>query len=160
GNKKVVNVANGVQAKDAVNVSQLNSASAAARTKVLSGTNVASVDFSTDSITGQDVYTVNADGTTASAGSSAVTVTQGAKDGATNMTDYAVDLSDASKASLVKADSAMQSVVTQIDGTDVKTLNSTDNSANFLTGDNIVLTAEGGGIKVATAPDVSFTTVT
>ncbi|MGO2506123.1 MAG: beta strand repeat-containing protein, partial [Psychrobacter alimentarius] len=160
GNKKVINVANGVQAKDAVNVSQLNSASAAARTKVLSGTNVASVDFSTDSITGQDIYTVNADGTTASAGSSAVTVTQGAKDAATNMTDYAVDLSDASKASLVKADSAMQSVVTQIDGTDVKTLSRTDNSANFLTGDNIVLTAEGGGIKVATAPDVSFTTVT
>lgn len=160
GNKKVVNVANGVQAKDAVNVSQLNSASAAARTKVLSGTNVASVDFSTDSITGQNIYTVNADGTSASAGSSAVTVTQGAKDGATNMTDYAVDLSDASKASLVKADSAMQSVVTQIDGNEVTTLNSTDNSANFLTGNNIVLTAEGGGIKVATAPDVSFTTVT
>ena len=160
GNKKVVNVANGVQAKDAVNVSQLTSASAAARTKVLSGTNVASVDFSTDSVTGQDVYTINADGTSASAGSSAVTVTQGAKDGATNLTDYAVDLSDASKASLVKADSAMQSVVTQIDGADVKTLNRTDNSANFLTGDNIVLTAEDGGIKVATAPDVSFTTVT
>ncbi|WP_406947604.1 hypothetical protein, partial [Psychrobacter alimentarius] len=57
GNKKVVNVANGVQAKDAVNVSQLTNASAAARTKVLSGTNVASVDFSTDSVTGQDVYT-------------------------------------------------------------------------------------------------------
>lgn len=160
GNKKVINVADGVQAKDAVNVSQLTSASAAARTKVLSGTNVASVDFSTDSVTGQDIYTVNADGTSASAGSSAVTVTQGAKDGATNMTDYAVDLSDASKASLVKADSAMQSVVTQIDGADVKTLNRTDNSANFLTGDNIVLTAEGGGIKVATAPDVSFTSVT
>ena len=160
GNKKVINVADGVQAKDAVNVSQLTSASAAARTKVLSGTNVASVDFSTDSVTGQDIYTVNADGTSASAGSSAVTVTQGAKDGAINMTDYAVDLSDASKASLVKADSAMQSVVTQIDGTDVKTLNNTDNSANFLTGDNIVLTAEGGGIKVATAPDVSFTSVT
>ena len=76
------------------------------------------------------------------------------------MTDYAVDLSDASKASLVKADSAMQSVVTQIDGAEVKTLNRTDNSANFLTGDNIVLTAENGGIKVATAPDVFFTTVT
>ncbi len=160
GNKRVVNVADGVQAKDAVNVSQLKSASAAARTKVVKGTNVASVDFSTDSITGQDVYTVNADGTTASAGSSAVTVTQGTKDAATNMTDYAVDLSDASKASLVKADSAMQSVVTQIDGAEVKTLNRTDNSANFLTGNNIVLTAEGGGIKVATAPDVSFTSVT
>ena len=160
GNKKVVNVADGVSAKDAVNVSQLTSSSAAARTKVLKGTNVASVDFSTDSVTGQDVYTVNANGVTASAGSSAVTVTAGDKDAATNMTDYAVDLSEDSKASLVKADSAMQSVVTQIDGTKVKTLDKADNTANFLTGDNIVLTAQDGGIKVSTAEDVSFTSVT
>ncbi len=160
GNKKVVNVADGVSAKDAVNVSQLTSASAAARTKVLKGTNVASVDFSTNSVTGQDIYTVNANGVTASAGSSAVTVTAGDKDAATNMTDYAVDLSEDSKASLVKADSAMQSVVTQIDGTKVKTLDKADNTANFLTGDNIVLTAQDGGIKVSTAEDVSFTSVT
>ncbi|WP_198333528.1 YadA-like family protein [Psychrobacter namhaensis] len=160
GNKRVVNVDNGIQAKDAVNVSQLNSASAAARTKVIKGTNVSSVDFSTDSITGQDVYTVNADGVTASAGSAAVTVTAGDKDEATNVTDYAVDLSESSKASLVKADSAMQTVITQIDGQNVKTLDKTDNTANFLTGDNIVLTAEDNGIKVSTKDKVAFTEVT
>ncbi|MCG3879009.1 YadA-like family protein, partial [Psychrobacter sp. Ps6] len=158
GNKKVINVDDGVQAKDAVNVSQLNSASAAAKTEVAAGTNVAGVVKSTGQ-NGQDVYTVNADGVTTSAGSSAVTVTAGAKD-ATNITDYAVDLSADSKASLVKADSAMQSVVTQIDGEDVKTLTKDNNTANFLSGKNIVLSSEDGGIKVSTAENVTFTSVT
>ncbi|MGM8939225.1 ESPR-type extended signal peptide-containing protein [Psychrobacter glaciei] len=159
GNKKVTNVKAGVLDKDAVNVGQLNSASAAAKTEVAAGTNVADVAKSTGQ-NGQDVYTVNADGVTASAGSTAVTVTAGDKDTATNMTDYAVDLSADSKASLVKADSAMQTVITQIDGNEVKTLDKTNNTANFLTGDNIVLSAEDGGIKVATAENVTFTSVT
>ncbi|WP_201551642.1 YadA-like family protein [Psychrobacter fjordensis] len=160
GGNRITNVADGSALGDAVNISQLNSSSAAARTKVVKGTNVSSVDFSTNGVTGQDVYTVNANGVTTSAGSSAVTVTAGDKDTATNTTDYAVDLSESSKASLVKADSAIQTVITQIDGAEVKTLNQTDNTANFLTGDNIVLTAENGGIKVATADEVVFTSVT
>ncbi|WP_352309961.1 YadA-like family protein [Psychrobacter sp. W2-37-MNA-CIBAN-0211] len=159
GNKKVTNVKAGVLDKDAVNVGQLNSSAAAAKTEVAAGTNVADVVKSTGQ-NGQDVYTVNADGVTASAGSSAVTVTAGDKDELTNMTDYAVDLSETSKASLVKADSAMQTVITQINGNEVKTLDKTDNTANFLTGDNIVLSAEDGGIKVATAENVTFTSVT
>ena len=159
GNKRVINVDDGIQAKDAVNVSQLNSSTAAARTEVVAGTNVAKVVKSTGG-NGQDVYTVNADGVTASAGSAAVIVTAGEKDEATNMTDYAVDLSESSKASLVKADSAMQTVITQIDGQNVKTLDKTDNTANFLTGDNIVLTAEDNGIKVSTKDKVAFTEVT
>ncbi|MDN3447087.1 YadA-like family protein [Psychrobacter sp. APC 3281] len=156
GNRRVVNVDNGEDPNDAVNVSQLSSASAAAKTEVAAGTNVADVVKSTGG-NGQDVYTVNADGVTASAGSDAVTVTAGKKDDTTNTTDYAVDLSADSKASLVKADSAMQTIYAQIDGVDVKTLNQTDNTANFLTGDNIVLSAEDGGIKIATAEDVTFT---
>lgn len=159
GNKKVTNVKAGVLDKDAVNVGQLNSSAAAAKTEVAAGTNVADVVKSTGQ-NGQDVYTVNADGVTASAGSSAVTVTAGDKDELTNMTDYAVDLSETSKASLVKADSAMQTVITQINGNEVKTLDKTDNTANFLTGNNIVLSAEDGGIKVATAENVTFTSVT
>ncbi|MGP4847955.1 hypothetical protein ACTXGQ_27925, partial [Marinobacter sp. 1Y8] len=155
-NKKIINVDNGEDPNDAVNVSQLNSASAAAKTEVAAGTNIAGVVKSTGG-NGQDVYTVNADGVTASAGSAAVTVTAGEKDDTTNTTDYAVDLSADSKASLVKADRAMQTIVAQIDGIDVKTLNQTDNTANFLTGDNIVLNAEDGGIKIATKEDVTFT---
>ncbi|MFL9481114.1 hypothetical protein ACKEN4_17980, partial [Acinetobacter baumannii] len=83
-------------------------------------------------------------GTTASAGSSAVTVVAGKAD-ANNVTDYAVDLSQATKDSLVKADSALQSVVTQIDGVDVKTINKDNNTANFVTGDNMALTANADG---------------
>lgn len=145
---------------NAANIGDVQMAAAGARTKVVKGTNVASVDFSTDSDTGQDIYTVNANGSTASAGSSAVTVKASDKNLDTNITDYQVDLSEGSKASLVKADSAMQTVVTQINGADVKTLNKDNNTANFITGDNIVLTADNGGIKVSTAADLVSTSLT
>ena len=157
GNKKIINVDDGVLAKDAVNVSQLTSASATAKTEVVAGTNVAGVVKSTGG-NGQDIYTINANGSKTSVGSPALEVSSNTD--TNNLTDYTIDLSETSKASLVKADSAMQSVITQIDGTEVKTLNKMNNTANFLTGDNIVLTAEEGGIKVATADDVSFTSVT
>uniref|UniRef100_UPI000487B068 YadA-like family protein n=1 Tax=Halomonas halocynthiae TaxID=176290 RepID=UPI000487B068 len=59
------------------------------------------------------------------------------------------------------ADSALQEVVTQVDGTDVKTLTKGDNKANFVSGKNIELSDDGkGGINVATADDVEFTNTT
>ncbi|MFL9491523.1 YadA-like family protein, partial [Acinetobacter baumannii] len=129
-----------------------------AKTEVAAGTNVASVDKTTGT-NGQDIYTVNAKGTTASAGSAAVTVAAGTPD-ANNVTDYAVDLSQASKDSLAKADTALQSVVTQIDGVDVKTINKDNNTANFVTGDNVALTANAdGSITVGTTKDVNFDNV-
>ncbi|OXL13769.1 hypothetical protein, partial [Psychrobacter sp. DAB_AL32B] len=79
---------------DAVNVSQLSGSAAASKTEVEAGTNVAVTN--NPGVNGQNVYTIDADGTTASAGSAAVTVTPGTK-GADNLTDYAVDLSQASK---------------------------------------------------------------
>ncbi|WP_413787011.1 YadA-like family protein [Psychrobacter sp. NG27] len=158
GNKKVINVDDGENPNDAVNVSQLVNSAAAARTEVAAGTNVAGVVKSTGD-NGQDVYTVNADGATVSKGSDAVTVTAGEKDETTNITDYAVDLSADSKASLVKADSAMQTIVAQIDGESVQTLTKTDNIANFISGKNIILT-DDGGIKVSTTDEVAFTEVT
>ena len=146
---------------NAANIGDVQMAAAGARTKVVKGTNVASVDFSTDSDTGQDVYTVNANGVSVStADANALTVSTSVKDPDTNITDYQVDLSEGSKASLVKADSAMQTVVTQINGADVKTLDKDNNTANFITGDNIVLTADNGGIKVATAADLVSTSLT
>ncbi|WP_433924161.1 YadA-like family protein [Vreelandella sp. 21] len=156
-NTAISNLADGVNAQDAVNVSQLENSAAASRTEVTGGTNIASVDQTTGA-DGQDIYTVNADGASVSAGSGAVDVTAAAPD-ADNVTDYAVDLSQASKDSLTLADSALQTVVTQIDGTDVKTLDENDNVANFVTGDNIVLTDDAGGIKIATADDVTFTSI-
>ena len=82
----------------------------ASRTEVKGGTNIAKVEKTQDANDGHDIYTVNADGASVSAGSTAVKVTPGAKN-ANNITDYAVDLSDDSKASLKKADSALQNVV-------------------------------------------------
>lgn len=162
GDKVISGVASGGTTEtNAANIGDVQMAAAGARTKVVKGTNVASVDFSTDSDTGQDVYTVNANGTSVStADANALTVSTSVKDTDTNITDYQVDLSEGSKASLVKADSAMQTVVTQINGADVKTLDKDNNTANFITGDNIVLTADNGGIKVATAADLVSTSLT
>ncbi|MDP8080417.1 hypothetical protein QJT96_10880, partial [Pasteurella skyensis] len=52
---------------------------------------------------------------------------------------YTVGLDTTTKNSI---DSALQSIVTQIDGAEVKTLTKDNNNANFLTGKNIVLTNE------------------
>ncbi|NDL72257.1 hypothetical protein, partial [Vreelandella alkaliphila] len=155
-NTTISNLSDGVNANDAVNLSQLEDAAAASKTEVEAGTNVASVDQTTGA-DGQDIYTVNADGTTVSAGTG-VDVTPTGPD-ANNITDYEVALNQDTQDSLLLADSALQTVVTQIDGTEVKTLDQDDNVANFVTGDNIVLTDEAGGIKIATAEDVTFTSI-
>ncbi|WP_199900408.1 ESPR-type extended signal peptide-containing protein, partial [Neisseria subflava] len=75
---KITNVAAGTDDNDAVNYSQLKQQSAAARTEVAAGTNIKDVVKGVGN-KGQDVYTVNAKGTTASAGSSQVTVTAAEK---------------------------------------------------------------------------------
>ncbi|KAA0929147.1 hypothetical protein FQ082_00005, partial [Psychrobacter sp. ANT_H56B] len=123
------------------------------KTVVAAGTNVASVTKTT--VNGKDTYTVNADGTTvSSANSGALTVTPGTKN-ANNVTDYKVDLGADTKASLGKADNALQSVITQIDGVAVKTITKANNTANFLKGDNILLTDVNGAIKVGLAKDLT-----
>ena len=45
----------------------------------------------------------------------------------------------------------------QIDGTDAKTVTLTDNTLNFVAGDNISLSSDSD-IKISTTPDVNFTT--
>ena len=71
---KITNVAAGTDDTDAVNYSQLKQQSAAARTEVAAGNNIKDV-VKRPAPTAKDIYTVNAKGTTASAGSSKVTVT-------------------------------------------------------------------------------------
>ncbi|UNK05281.1 YadA-like family protein [Psychrobacter raelei] len=157
GNTKITNVAAGTNPTDAVNMSQLGEQVAAATTEVAGGTNVADVITSTGD-NGQTVYTVNAQNASVSSDSLDVITTTNAE---TNVTDYQVELTTQTQDSLYRADSALQTVVTQIDGNDVKTINKDNNTANFVTGDNIVLSDDGnGGIEVATADDVTFNTVT
>ena len=161
GGNQITNVASGgAITTNAANIGDVTSAAAGSRTEVVKGTNVSSVDKTMGS-NGQDIYTVNANGTTASAGSTAITVTPSAKNATTNVTDYKVDLSTATKTSLSSADSALQTVVTQIDGVAVKTITKANNTANFLIGDNILLNDVNGAIKVGLAKDLTgLTSVT
>ena len=157
GGKQITNVASGVgNDSNAANIGDVQTIAGGLKTIVAKGTNIKDVTKST--VNGQDTYTVNADGASVSGGSAAVSVSAGAK-GANNVTDYKVDLSQGAKDSLVKADSALQNVVTQIDGQTVKTIDQDNNTANFMKGSNIVLTAEDGGIKVATAQDLVLNSV-
>ena len=133
----------------------IHDAIAASQEEVVAGTNIARVIKTTDA-TGVDTFTVNANGTTVSAAASgALTVVKSLPD-ANNVTDYSVDLSQTTKD---KIDGALQEVVTQIDGTTVKTITKSNNTANFLTGKNIKLTPAAGGIEIATADNVAFTNV-
>lgn len=160
GNKQITGVlSGGTTTTNAANIGDVQTIASGLKTEVVKGTNVTSVSKVT--VNGKDTYTVNADGASvSSADVNALTVTPGSKNTTTNITDYKVDLGADTKASLDSADRALQSVVTQIDGIAVKTITKTNNTANFLKGDNILLTPEtGGGIKVATAQDMVLNSV-
>ncbi|MDG2951095.1 beta strand repeat-containing protein, partial [Exercitatus varius] len=151
GGNKITNVANGTQDSDAVNLAQLN----ASQSSVKAGDNV-NVTSAKDA--NGTVYTVNANTSTVSNGSDKVTVTK--TDAGNHTSNYAVDLSDAAKSSLTKADSALQSLTTSADGNQAQTLNQENSNANFISGNNIQLTPSANGITVATKADVTFTNVT
>ena len=70
------------------------------------------------------------------------------------------DLSDSSKQSLNNADSALQSFQTSVNGTAAQTVDKTQNKANFIQGDNILLTGSADGIKIATSSTPAFSSVT
>ena len=159
GGQRIENVADGTADNDAVNVSQLTKAAAAAKTEVEGGTNIASVDKSTGT-DGQTIYTINADGAKVSAGSDAVSVTAGTKD-ANNVTDYTVDLSEETKATLDKAENDGLTFAGD-SGTSDKiklgdTLNVTGGATGTLTDGNIGVTAEGSSLKVKLADNISLT---
>ena len=141
GNKAISNVAKGVKATDAANVGQLNRLTAAAKTEVEAGTNIAGVTGK-QGANGQTVYTVNADGASVSAGSDNIVVTKGNKD-ANNVTDYAVDLSKAVKADITKGVAAKDAV---------------DNKGISFAGDSGTTVANKLGDTVAVKGDANITT--
>ncbi|MCW9710210.1 YadA-like family protein [Avibacterium sp. 21-586] len=155
-NTKITNVANGTADSDAVNLSQLNATTAAAKTTVV-GAKQANVTSAVKD-DGHTEYTVSATKTTV-AGSDAVSVTGGTEDD-NGVLAYNVDLSQATKDSLTKADSALQSWKAQVNGTDAKTIDKDNNTLNFVNGDNINITNEDGSIKIATTSTPNFTNVT
>lgn len=179
GDKKITNVADGIIAadsKDAVNGSQLHkvktdleTAVTAAKTEVEAGKNVTVTSKKGDAQ--QTIYTVTAKDTSASvSGSTAVTVTKGATtentDGnnVANVTDYAVDLSQATKDDIQKGVDAKTKVDTQgltfeTDGgnTDVRKLGDT---VGIKGGKNITTSAQGSNVTVTLKDDISLTSVT
>ena len=138
---KITNVAAGTDDTDAVNYSQLKRQSAAARTEVAAGTNIKDV-VKTTGANGQDIYTVNAKGTTASAGSDKLTVTAAAAD-ANNVTNYSIDLADGTKANIQK-------------GVDAKT--TVDTKGLTFNGDSGSTNVEKLGSTVTVAGDDNITT--
>ena len=158
--KKVTNVAAGTDDADAVNYSQLKQQSAAARTEVAAGTNIKDVVKGVGN-KGQDVYTVNAKGTTASAGSSKVTVTAAEK--ADNVTDYSIDLAQDTKDDIQKgvdAKTAVDSKGLTFNGdsgsTNIEKLGSTVTVAGD---DNITTEAQGDKVTVKLKKDLVVNSV-
>ncbi|WP_228153647.1 trimeric autotransporter adhesin AtaA [Acinetobacter bereziniae] len=144
---------------DATNKTYVDSKAAASRTEVAAGSNVSGV-VKTTGANGQDIYTVNANGTTASAGSSAVTVTPGTKD-ANNVTDYKVDLSATTKTDIQKGVDAK----TAVDTTGLKFKGDTATTSNTkklgdtvsITGDtNISTVATTDGVQVKLNPNLDL----
>ncbi|MDG2957610.1 YadA-like family protein [Exercitatus varius] len=151
GGDKLTNISAGTNATDAVNLGQLN----ASKSQVKSGDNT---EVTSTSDANGTVYTVNANTSTVSNGSDKVTVTK--TDAGNHTSNYAVDLSDAAKSSLTKADSALQSWTAQVNGAEAKVVNQTNNTVNFVNGTNTVVSADASGnISVSTAENVTFNTV-
>lgn len=114
---KISGVADGkisTDSTDAVNGSQLNKVSAAAKTEVVKGTNIASVGETT-ATDGHTVYTVNAKGTSVSVDGNFNLVET--TDAATNVTNYGISLKDS----------------VTIGGTHAVTINGTDGTVTGLT---------------------------
>ena len=142
GGNKITNIADGAADTDAASFKQVK----AAKTEVQAGTNVASVT-KTDGTNGQAIYTVNAK-------AAAVTLENGAdglkltsaEDTASNLTTYKLDLADKTKASLKKADSALQNIGVQVNGTNAKTLNQANSTLNFVNGTGTTAENKNGDI--------------
>ena len=163
GGNKVVNVAEGKDDTDAVNVKQLKTA----KTEVEAGDNV--VVTSTKGSNGQTIYKVNATDNSAHVdGSDAVTVTKAPitrKNGTTTVTDYKVDLSNKTKDDINKGVDAYDTVNNKgltfnadKGTTGVKKLG----SQVAVNGDNknIETVADANGVKVKLKDDISVNTVT
>ncbi len=142
GNKPITNIADGAADTDAASYKQVK----AAKTEVQAGTNVASV-IKTDGTNGQAIYTVNAKGAAVSAeGTDNGLKLTSSEDSTTNVTTYNLDLSDKTKASLTKADSALQNIGIQVNGNAAKTLNQANSTLNFVNGTGTTAENKNGDI--------------
>ena len=144
---KITGVAAGTDDTDAVNVSQLNKAVNAAKTKVAAGKNTSIKETKGDN--GESIYTIDAVDTSANvtSKSGALKVTEGTPTlddaGNTTVTNYDIDLSDDTKADIKKG----------VDAHDIVT-----NKGLTFTGDSGSTNVEKLGSTVAINGDDNITT--
>ena len=143
GGNKITNIADGAADTDAASFKQVK----AAKTEVQGGTNVASVTKTDNPTDGHAVYTVNAKGAAVALDSSVdgLKLTS-SEDTTTNVTTYKLDLADKTKTSLAKADSALQNIGVQVNGTAAKTLNQANSTLNFVNGTGTTAENKNGDI--------------
>lgn len=162
---KITGVAAGTDDTDAVNVSQLNKAVNAAKTKMEAGKNT-KVNESKGA-NGESIYTIDAVDTSASvtSGSDALKVTKGtpALDGDTTVTNYEIDLSDKTKENINKGVDAHDIVTNKgltftgdSGSTNVEKLGST---VTIKGDDNITTEASGDEVKVKLNKDIKVDSV-
>ena len=162
---KITGVAAGTDDTDAVNVSQLNKAVNAAKTKVEAGKNTKVNE--TTGPNGESIYTIDAVDTSASvtSDSGALTVTKGtpALDGDTTVTNYDIDLSDKTKDDIKKGVDAHDIVTNKgltftgdSGSTNVEQLGST---VAINGDDNITTEAEGDKVTVKLNKDIKVDSV-
>lgn len=147
GGKQITNVAEAKNDTDAINVAQMLKVlnKALSDSGNMSYFKVQERGAADNKIEDQGILNfVDGTGTTA-----AVTSKENAVDVTFDLTQETID-------SLAKADTSLATIKTQIDGTLVNTLTSTNNAANFITGDNIILTEDGGGINIALSSTPTF----
>ncbi|SPX84908.1 YadA-like family protein [Moraxella ovis] len=165
---KVTNVADGTNNQDAVNVSQLNKAKAAATTEVKAGVNISVAKSKGDK--DQDVYTINAKDRSAKVVGKAQGLIAVETGDTTNIdgaqtTSYTVDLTDKAKEDIAKGVKALDKVDSQgltfkadNGSTDARKLGDTLN----VKGDNknITTKATGDAIEVQLKSDITVDSVT
>lgn len=162
---KITGVAAGTDDTDAVNVSQLNKAVNAAKTKVEAGKNTKVNE--TTGPNGESIYTIDAVDTSASvtSDSGALKVTKGepALDGDTTITNYDIDLSDKTKEDIKKGVDAHDIVTNKgltftgdSGSTNVEQLGST---VAINGDDNITTEAEGDKVTVKLNKDIKVDSV-
>ena len=172
GGNKVTKIADGEADTDAASYKQVK----AAKTEVQKGTNVVSVD-KTEGTDGHAIYTVNAKGAAVSAeGADNGLKLTPSEDTTTNVTTYNLDLSDKTKESLKKADSALQGIDVKVNDENVKTLTKDDFTLKFVNGtgttaknkdgtvtfnvNKSTLTTGAGGVVSADTAGDAFATAT
>uniref|UniRef100_UPI0003718623 ESPR-type extended signal peptide-containing protein n=1 Tax=Actinobacillus capsulatus TaxID=717 RepID=UPI0003718623 len=177
GGNAITNVANGTKPTDAVNLQQLN----ASKVAVLAGLNTG-VSSKANATTGGTDYVVNGWNTTAQAAANGNVTVTSKVDSANNTIDYTIDLTQTTKDTITNANVTAHNAnaTANLANTTANTANATVNkgwnltankdttaeniqmgdTVDFSQGDNIIVTRDGKGIKIATSLKPTFTDMT